>query len=740
MKGSFRLLVLFPVLLSLTAAFAHDSAPAWVEVRSPHFIVMTDSNAKQAAHLADQFERMRAVLHTLFPSAKVDAPAPIFVIAAKDQKSFRTLEPADYLAKGKLPLAGYFLQGPEKNYILLRLDAEHEHPFATVYHEYTHFAFSGAAEWMPLWLNEGIAEFFQNTDIHDKDVDLGQPSPSDVLYLRQNRLIPLPVLFAVDHNSPYYHEENKGSIFYAESWALVHYLEITDRQTHQDRISNYSKLLIQKQDPVSAATAAFGDLGKLQHDLEMYIRADSFHYFRMPSPPAPDVASFETVAVSAADADARRAEFLAYNGRTAEAHTLLDAVLKQDPNNAVACETLGYIAMRDHDEETARKWLTQAVKLNSHSYLAHYYYATMSMNADGLKDAPAIEASLKAAIKLNPAFAPSYDRLAMLYLMQHERLEEAHMLELQAVSLDGSNLYYRINTAHLLAMANREEDAARVLQTARPLAKDPAQTAMLDRAMQQVDAQKSRMQDAQSIQNAGEQDTETHTVTVRDASAPQPPMVITRKSGSPELILGARLAAHPSASPDAPKRDVRGVIHAVRCGTPAVLELEVQDNAGKMLALYSNNYFKITYSSMNDAPQGEMHPCTDLEGKQALVSYAATDDKTAAGEIVSVALGGVQVSEHPAASATATKREARGILHAVRCGVPSVLELEVDGAKKIALYANDYYKINFMAMNYKPDGEIHPCTDLEGKHAIVLYAVTDDKTAAGEIISVALSR
>jgi len=48
--------------------------------------------------------------------------------------------------------------------------------------------------------------------------------------LRQNKLLPLPVLFTVDATSPYYHEENKGSIFYAESWALTHYLYTKDRQ------------------------------------------------------------------------------------------------------------------------------------------------------------------------------------------------------------------------------------------------------------------------------------------------------------------------------------------------------------------------------------------------------------------------------------------------------------------------------------------------------------------------------
>ncbi|HZD75880.1 MAG TPA: hypothetical protein VE218_02675, partial [Acidobacteriaceae bacterium] len=184
MKGFF--LFLFPALLCLTPAFARDSAPTWVEVRSPHFIVMTDSNAKQATHLADQFERMRAVLHTLFPGAKVDAPTPIIVLALKDPRTFKALEPKQLLAKGQAEVDGYFQSGPEQNYIVLRLDAKYEHPFATVYHEYTHFAFSGAQQGLPLWLNEGIAEFFQNTDIHDKDVDLGQPSADNVLYLRQN--------------------------------------------------------------------------------------------------------------------------------------------------------------------------------------------------------------------------------------------------------------------------------------------------------------------------------------------------------------------------------------------------------------------------------------------------------------------------------------------------------------------------------------------------------------------------
>jgi tetratricopeptide (TPR) repeat protein len=637
MKGLFLFLLLASALFPSASAFAHDNTPAWVEVRSPHFIVMTDSSAKQATHLADQFERMRAVLHTLFPNAKVDAPAPILVIAMKDQKGFRALEPADYLAKGKLNLAGYFLQGTEKNYILLRLDAQQEHPFATVYHEYTHFAFSDSQPPLPIWLNEGIAEFFQNTDIHDKDIALGQPSVDDVLYLRQNRLIPLPVLFAVDHDSPYYHEENKGSIFYAESWALVHYIVITDQQQHQDRIAAYARLLAQGQDSVSAATQAFGDLGKLQRDLDYYIHVGNYRYFRMPTPKTPDAASFQIATVSATDADARRAEFLAYNGRAADARTLLDAVLKEDPNNAVACETLGFMALHEHDMEGARKWLSRAVKLDSKSYLANYYYASMEMNDGGTKNAAAIEASLKSAIHLNPAFAPSYDRLASLYNMQHDHLEDARMLELKAAQIDPGNIFYRVNTARLLVELNREPDALRVLKAARPFAKNSSQTAYIDETEREV--QKAAEAHTSAVSTGEQVVSQPSQAASAPRAAPHTEIASlqNRAHGQVDIIPSIELPPHPSASPGAPRHEARGVIHDVRCGAPSVLQLQLQ-NASGTIFLYSNNYFNVPFTALNYTPEGELHPCTQLEGKTARISYAETADKTGAGEIVSVAL------------------------------------------------------------------------------------------------------
>jgi len=476
------------LLLFLVTLNGSASTPTWVQVQSPHFTLITDANDKQGIHVLDQFERMRWIFQTLFPNANVDPAAPILVIAARNKKDFAALEPEAYLAKGQMSLAGLFLNTEDKNYILLRLDAEGEqHPFSTIYHEYTHLQLTKASEWLPLWLNEGLAEFFENTDIHDKDVRLGEPNFVDLLYLRQNRILPLPILFRVDVTSPYYHEEQKGSIFYAESWALTHLLEVSDHQDHTHRLVDYVERMSHHEDPVTAAQEAFGDLNQLQKALESYIAQGAFKFFGMSTAAAPiDDASFKIKTLTPIEADAIRADFLVNIQRTKDARALLASVLQQDPNNVSAHETMGYLEFAAGNREAALKWYEQAVKLDSQSYLAHYYYAAISIAA-GHGDPARIEASLHTAINLNPTFAPAYDQLASLYGMRREKLSQAHMLNLQAISLDPGNIRYRLNAANILLEEVKPDDALRGLKQALSLAKTPEEAAQVQHRINEIE-------------------------------------------------------------------------------------------------------------------------------------------------------------------------------------------------------------------------------------------------------------
>jgi Tfp pilus assembly protein PilF len=616
-KRLFLLLSLFAVSL----ASARDKTENWIEVRSPHFVVLTNSSEKQARHVADQFERMRLVFHAEVPRANVDPGVPIVVLALKDKKDFQTLEPEAYLAKGQIELAGLFMRAPDKNYVLLRLDAQGEHPYATVYHEYTHLLCSGAAEWLPLWLNEGLAEFYQNTEIRDKEVVLGEPSPENVLLLRRERLMPIPTLFRVDQSSPYYHEENRGSIFYAESWALTHYLRVKDRQQNTNHLREYTELVSQKVDPVTAGTRAFGDLNQLQAALEKYVAQTTFFEFKGPLVTEVDETIFKIEAMSPAQADAVRADFLVYEQRVKDAKPLLERVLQEDPSNASAHETMGYLEFRQGNLDEARKWYAQAIKLNSQSFLAYYYFAAITMNGARLdsETKPEVETSLRAAIKLNPSFAPSYDQLAVFFGMQRENLEEAHTLSLNAVQLDPGNLHYRLNTANILLEMERATDAMAVLQNAMSLAKTPDQVAsvqnLLESAQQYQSARESMGREQQSAPAIQSAVSETQTTQETSSIA---------KPAAPDELHG-------------PRHGMRGTIRNVHCSQPAILELTVEGD-GKTVSLHSNNYFKIQFSALGFTPSGELHPCTDLEGMKARVEFFEASGKSIEGQISSIEL------------------------------------------------------------------------------------------------------
>jgi tetratricopeptide (TPR) repeat protein len=614
-----RPLGLLALLVATASSFAFASADQWIEISSPHFTVITDSSDKQGRHTLDQFERMRWMFQTLFPASKVDPPLPIVVVAVRSRQQFQMFEPAAYLAKGQMNLAGYFLGTGDKNYVLLRFDTDEDHPYSTIYHEYTHLQFSDSMGWMPLWLSEGLAEFIQNTEIRNKEVLVGQPSKDDILYLRQHQLLPLATLFKVDHNSPYYHDEQKGSVFYSESWALTHYLEISDREKGTHQLQDYVSMVSQHQDPVESAEKAFGDLKRLQATLEDYIRSSSYRQFILNSAAAPiDESTYVSKPMPQVQVDALRADFLVYMQREQEAKALLDSVLRADPGNAQAYETKGYLAFRDGDTDSARKWYEQAVKLDSRSFLANYYYAALSIDHGDTSNDAQIESSLRAAIRLNPQFAPAYDQLAAQLAMHHKNLDEAHALNMRAIQLDPRSLTYRLNSASVLMTMSRYDDAAAVLRGSVHVATNSVEAATVQ----------SRLKEVECFRALGAKPS---------AMITAPPSGVVDIRAAEEVVNVVPPPKHPTEPADGPKHIAIGVMRKVQCSYPAVLEFEVE-TAKRTISLYSNNYLMIDLTALGFTPKGSLDPCINFEGMKAQVQYAEGSDKTVEGQVIAVEL------------------------------------------------------------------------------------------------------
>jgi Tfp pilus assembly protein PilF len=379
------------------------------------------------------------------------------------------------------------------------------------------------------------------------------------------------------------------------------------------------------EDSITAAQKAFGDLNQLQKALNNYVAQSSFKQFRVSSAAAPlDQASIHVRPVPQPQADAIRADVLAFDQRANDARALLDAVLKADPNNVQAHETMGFLEFQDGHREAARRWYEDAVKLDSQSYLAHYYFAAMSMGSGDRDRDAEIESSLRTAIKLNPEFAPAYDKLAEFYGVRQQKLDEAHMLTLQAVELDPGNLYYRINAANVLTSMGRFTDAETVLKSAEGLAKTPGESSMVQSRINQLE-QLQTVQTQPQTANANAA-TNTQTITVVNGK------VSTGNDTEPK---------HPTEPPTGPKHAMEGVIQNVRCSYPAVLDFELQSTGkavAKTVTVYSNDYFKIPFTATGFVQHGDLHPCTDLAGKKARVQYAESSDKTVDGQVIAVDL------------------------------------------------------------------------------------------------------
>jgi hypothetical protein len=222
------------LLLTALAEVRPAAAEGWVEVRSPSFTVVSDGSEKDARKILRQFERVRSLLQEVWPGARVDTTRPVTILAVRGESGLHALLPEFWEKKGSVHPAGIFVDAPDRGWVALRMDVADfregdeawDNPYLIVFHEYVHVVVRLNFGSLPAWLNEGLAEFWGNTIVENDRVYEGRHIPYHLYTLRERTPLSLPALFAVKHGSPEASEHNRATIFYAESWALVHYLVV----------------------------------------------------------------------------------------------------------------------------------------------------------------------------------------------------------------------------------------------------------------------------------------------------------------------------------------------------------------------------------------------------------------------------------------------------------------------------------------------------------------------------------
>lgn len=617
--------LLLTILASGTAAFLHasplDKQP-WIEIRSPHFLVFTDASATQGRGVATHFEQIRAVFRTALPGTRIDPPEPVRILALRNGKDFEQLLPSFWAKPGETHPTGLFVDRNNRDYIVLRLDASGRHDLV-FYHEYVHLLESLNFPDLPLWLSEGLADFYGSVRFFGEKVGIGYPIRVNLVLLDQGKekWMPLGELLAAKHSSKAYNVAKMSTVFYAESWVLTDFLFTSEGGARRPELFHYLALVSKGTASVEAAREAFGNLGLLEARLLAFAENGRFPYSTVTVPFPRKDSDLSSRPISAAEADAVMGDFTEVRGAPEAARAWLAKAIRLDPNLATPYETLARLAMNENDRTAALRYFDRAIALGSKSYQAWYYAAMLSLHDHkGPGVTKQAETDLEQCLALNPDFAEGYRALADLKSLLHQDPEQALKLARRAVALRPNAAENHLTLGVVLLRMKRPAEAAVAGRQALRLAKSAGERSNVLRFLKAVHETEEVIASAQPVVFFG----------------PLPTLPGELEAGSGRGMSRAEdLAGTASVKTKAATRVAEGVARKVECqGVELTFVLGPPDAEWH---LHTNNYALIEYESAGRAPT-DFSPCRELAGRRVLARYVPTKGAPRSGELTRIDL------------------------------------------------------------------------------------------------------
>ena len=396
-------------VFSLVVVGAQGEQKPWTEVKSPHFRVITDASQRDARDVANEFEQMRYVFASHFPGFRLESGAPLTIYVARDYDSAKTLAPG--LWKHNENLVGFYRPGWEKQFAVVRMDDWSTQQHWAVYHEYVHGVMYMNSRWMPEWLDEGMAEFYAYTRFQSDKIILGAPT-ARFATLRARPLMPVETLISVDGRSKIHHDPQATEIFYADSWALVHYLVFGPNMKGGTLFNQFFNLLQQGVPQTQAFVQVFGDFKTFDANWGRYLTNLSFAAVSIPAPPRLDEKSFASRTLSVAETELELGAFHCAFHDCKTGESLIEAALHDDPKLPAAHEEEAYVLLHDGKDDQAREEFSTAYTLDGTLYRSLFSKTVLSPEAtasDSVGEA-AYQADLEKVTELNPEVCPGLRR------------------------------------------------------------------------------------------------------------------------------------------------------------------------------------------------------------------------------------------------------------------------------------------------------------------------------------------
>jgi tetratricopeptide (TPR) repeat protein len=500
---SFLPAMLVGIVLS-TAVFAAEQSP-WREIHSPHYTVITDAGEKKGMEVALRFEQMRAVFATLLMKDRLNEPVPLTILAFRNDKDYYQSAP---LRQGQpIDVPGFFLPGEDQNFIVLNLTEEES--WRAVAHDFAHLLIDYNYPPVPGWFDEGLAEYFSSIRVDDRKYEIGgDPERNSLTELLSNQpWLSLPDLLTVKHDTSTYDEGTHRTMFYAQSWMVMHYLlhekKLVQTGTYFDLVENQHVPVEQAIQKAYGVTSAQFDLAVKDyfHSLTpLFVALDASRKPGAPSPPqvyqsaeivAPDASVITARVYREADARALAAgvksriperreagieelQALAAAsdstppGKTETKDDKKNPLLVTQVGNEIAHRALAWDHLQHKEFTEAAEELGDAAALNRRDMWVRYYLCVLKYRVAQSRHAeiqglPNMMQDLQAVVDWYPEFADAYNLLAVAH-MRGGGPVAAMQAERAAMRLSPRNQQYAYNMAEIYITDKKWEAAKALLE------------------------------------------------------------------------------------------------------------------------------------------------------------------------------------------------------------------------------------------------------------------------------------
>jgi len=626
------LLVLAFVAFCSTSALAKDQ---WFQVRSKNFFLIGNAPEKDIRKAATKLEQFRETFRQVFGTLNFTSSVPTNVIVFKSDSSYRPFKPKR--SDGKLDnfVAGYFQPGEDVNYITLSTEGTEDETYGTVFHEYVHYivdANFGKLE-VPAWFNEGLAEYYQTFQIEDdQKVKLGLTQPGHLDLLQQNKLIPLGTFFNITSRSLSENGNHSRSIFYAQAWALIHYLVQNGKS---DGLKKFLNLSLANKPGEQAFQEAFGiNYAQMEKDLRRYVDQNSYmyHLFTLKAK-----LTFETDMTARrlgdAESNAYLGDLLYHVNRGEDAEPLLANALALQPDLSMANATLGMVKLRQRKFDDAKSYFEKAIAQDQKNYLALYRLAYL-LSRDSRDEfgyvhsfdettAAKIRDLLRRAIAANPAFSESYELLAFVSLVNNDQLEEAATALRTALKYQPHNSRYIIRIGEIFARQNKFKEAQAIATkiattTDEPMLKTRAERLIAEiTERESIAAQNEAARIANESHGFGSGRGTDHQVLVRRNPGEDKPT--SDQIAMAEKIAKLRAINRSLRPPRAGEKHVLGRISKIDCKSNVIFSVKTDS---ENFSLASSDFRQLTILTfVPDNGRGEVGCNSSLSDYVAVITY-----------------------------------------------------------------------------------------------------------------------